>query len=629
MVIVRSKTKNLYHMRILFKSFIKNILIVILAFVGIMIVFASLFSSSTAPRDITLNELANKINSQEVTHITVEENTVTATFKDGTEGTTKKETEAGLSETLKNYGVEAKTLQQIPLEMKDPSGWKLWMNILLPSLLPIILIGVFIWFTFRQARAGASQAMNFGRSNLKLFSPFKDKVTFADVAGLKEVKQELIEVVDFLKNPKKYADAGAQIPRGVLLLGMPGTGKTLLARAVAGEAGVPFFHISASEFVEMFVGVGASRTRDAFLTAKKASPSILFIDEIDAIGRERGAGVGGGHDEREQTLNQILVEMDGFEKESRVIVLAATNRPDILDPALLRPGRFDRRVTLDLPDINDREAILRIHGRNKSLAKDVDYRQIAVRTPGFSGADLANLMNEAAILAARENKTVIEQSHLYEAIEKVLLGPERRSRTLSTQEKEITAYHEAGHALVAASLKDADPVHKISIIARGQAGGYTLKLPIEDRYLHTRKQFLADLAMTLGGYASEENTFKDISTGASNDLAVASEVARRMVTRYGMSKFGPITFGKTQELIFLGKEISTERNYSDKVASEIDAEVEHLLASAHKMAKDILHKHKEALDALAQKLMTEETIEKESFDALIEEFKIKPTTFSL
>lgn len=616
-------------MRILFKSFIKNILIVILAFAGIVIIFASLFSSATPPKDITLNELANKINSQEVTHITVEENTVTATFKDGSEGVTKKETESGLSETLKNYGVEAKTLQQIPLEMKDPSGWTFWLSTLLPTLLPIILIGIFIWFTFRQARAGASQAMNFGRSNLKLFSPFKDKVTFADVAGLKEVKQELIEVVDFLKNPKKYSDAGAQIPRGVLLLGMPGTGKTLLARAVAGEAGVPFFHISASEFVEMFVGVGASRTRDAFLTAKKAAPSILFIDEIDAIGRERGAGVGGGHDEREQTLNQILVEMDGFEKETRVIVLAATNRPDILDPALLRPGRFDRRVTLDLPDINDREAILRIHGRNKALGKDVDYRQIAVRTPGFSGADLANLMNEAAILAARENKTVVEQPHLYEAIEKVLLGPERRSRVLSNQEKEITAYHEAGHALVAASLKDADPVHKISIIARGQAGGYTLKLPIEDRYLRTRKQFLADLAMTLGGYASEENTFKDISTGASNDLAVASEIARRMVTRYGMSKFGPITFGKTQELIFLGKEISTERNYSDKVASEIDGEVEHLLSSAHKMAKEVLHKHKDALDALAQKLMSEETIEKESFDALIEEFKIKPTTFSI
>ena len=410
-------------MRILFKSLLKNIFIVALAFTGIIIVFASLFSSATPPKDITLNELANKINAQEVTHITVEENTVTATFKDGTEGVTKKETESGLSETLKNYGVDAKTLQQIPLEMKDPSGAAYWLNLLLPSLLPVILIGIFIWFTFKQARAGASQAMNFGRSNLKLFSPFKDRVTFADVAGLKEVKQELIEVVDFLKNPKKYSDAGAQIPRGVLLLGMPGTGKTLLARAVAGEAGVPFFHISASEFVEMFVGVGASRTRDAFLTAKKASPSILFIDEIDAIGRERGAGVGGGHDEREQTLNQILVEMDGFEKESRVIVLAATNRPDILDPALLRPGRFDRRVTLDLPDINDREAILRIHGRNKALAKDVDYKQIAVRTPGFSGADLANLMNEAAILAARENKTVIEQPHLYEAIEKVLLGP--------------------------------------------------------------------------------------------------------------------------------------------------------------------------------------------------------------
>ncbi len=616
-------------MRILFKSLLKNIFIVVLAFAGIIIVFASLFSSTTPPKDITLNELANKINAQEVAHITVEENTVTATFKDGSEGVTKKETESGLSETLKNYGVDAKTLQQIPLEMKAPSGAAYWLNLLLPSLLPIILIGIFIWFTFKQARAGASQAMNFGRSNLKLFSPFKDRVTFADVAGLKEVKQELIEVVDFLKNPKKYSDAGAQIPRGVLLLGMPGTGKTLLARAVAGEAGVPFFHISASEFVEMFVGVGASRTRDAFLTAKKASPSILFIDEIDAIGRERGAGVGGGHDEREQTLNQILVEMDGFEKESRVIVLAATNRPDILDPALLRPGRFDRRVTLDLPDINDREAILRIHGRNKALAKDVDYRQIAVRTPGFSGADLANLMNEAAILAARENKTVIEQPHLYEAIEKVLLGPERRSRTLSTQEKEITAYHEAGHALVAAALKDADPVHKISIIARGQAGGYTLKLPIEDRYLRTRKQFLADLAMTLGGYASEENTFKDISTGASNDLAVASEIARRMVTRYGMSKFGPITFGKTQELIFLGKEISTERNYSDKVASEIDLEVEHILAAAHKTAKDVLHKYKDALDALAQKLMTEETIEKESFDELVEKFKIKPATFSL
>ena len=1044
----------------LFKPLLKNILIVVIAFAGIAIVFASLFSSPAQTKDITLTELANKINAQEVTHITVSENTVTATFKDNTQGITKKESETGLSETLKNYGVDPKNLQQIPLEIKDPSGFSYWLGVLLPTLLPVILIGLFFWFTFRQARAGANQAMSFGKSNLKLFSPFKDRVTFADVAGSNEAKQELVEVVDFLKNPKKYIDIGAKIPRGVLLMGVPGTGKcitgeslvvtdkgmipiseipkyfsvneknevvgahvmsfetetteqqyqkpshwydlgeqetiriktrigtyiegtpehpivvvnkktgslefkqlsnvldddvvvvsynhqafgnykkiehedlayvmglltgdgglttkgrisftsadpelvnsfysivrkywnytpihktkydyqvfsepikknlinlgleevgaeykkipdsillapknivkmflrglfdtdgycgkeevelssssekmafavhhllmnfgvinrihdrkklynnkrqhyitisgdflpvfaqeigfglirkqmalekllkkqrntninllyhqgrafrslwnetkpdsvvfdrafyrsvfyknlhryingtrnpsmvavqntltflrgirpsvarssdfmflqnlskqklfftkilsvsrhrarvydftvpknhsfvanhiinhnTLLARAVAGEAGVPFFHISASEFVEMFVGVGASRTRDAFLTAKKAAPSILFIDEIDAIGRERGAGLGGGHDEREQTLNQILVEMDGFEKEAQVIVLAATNRPDILDPALLRPGRFDRRVTLDLPDINDREAILRIHGKNKSFAQDVDYRQIAVRTPGFSGADLANLMNEGAILAARENKTIIEQAHLYEAIEKVLLGPERRSRTLSEQEKKITAYHEAGHALVAASLKDADPVHKISIIARGAAGGYTLKLPTEDRYLKTRKQFLADLAMTLGGYSAEELIFKDITTGASNDLAVASEIARRMVTRYGMGKFGPITFGKTQELIFLGKEISTERNYSDSIASEIDAEVEHILSSAHRTAKEMLRKYKDALDALAQKLMEKETIEKNEFDALIKQFTIKPAVFSV
>ncbi len=613
----------------LFKPLLKNIVIVVIAFAGIAIVFASLFSSPAQTKDITLTELANKINAQEVTHITVEENTVTATFKDNSQGVTKKETESGLSETLKNYGVDPKTLQQIPLEVKDPSGFSYWLGVLLPTLLPVILIGLFFGFTFRQARAGASQAMSFGKSNLKLFSPFKDKVTFADVAGSNEAKQELVEVVDFLKNPKKYIDIGAKIPRGVLLMGVPGTGKTLLARAVAGEAGVPFFHISASEFVEMFVGVGASRTRDAFLTAKKAAPSILFIDEIDAIGRERGAGLGGGHDEREQTLNQILVEMDGFEKEAQVIVLAATNRPDILDPALLRPGRFDRRVTLDLPDINDREAILRIHGKNKPLAKDVDYRKIAVRTPGFSGADLANLMNEGAILAARENKTIIEQIHLYEAIEKVLLGPERKSRTLSEQEKKITAYHEAGHALVAASLKDADPVHKISIISRGQAGGYTLKLPTEDRYLRTRKQFLADLAMTLGGYSAEETIFKDISTGASNDLAVASEIARRMVTRYGMGKFGPITFGKTQELIFLGKEISTERNYSDKIASEIDGEVEHILSSAHKTAREMLRKYKDALDALAQKLIEKETIEKDEFEQLVEQFSIKPAVFSI
>src|SRR3989344_4797977 len=409
-----------------------------------------------------------------------------------------------------------------------------------------------------------SLELSFGRSNLSLFTNFKDKISFKDVAGLKEAKQELEEIVGFLKEPKKYLDIGAKIPRGVLLMGAPGTGKTLLARAVAGEAGVPFFHISASEFVEMFVGVGASRTRDAFSTAKKAAPSILFIDEIDAVGRERGAGLGGGHDEREQTLNQILVEMDGFERDSRVIVLAATNRPDVLDRALLRPGRFDRRVFLDLPDINDREAILKIHSRGKPLDESVNLKHIATRTPGFSGADLANLINEATILAARESQKIINQLDVLESIEKVMLGPERKGRVISDKEKEITAYHEAGHALMAASLKDADPVQKASIISRGRAGGYTLKLPLEERRLKTRNQFLADLSVALGGYVSEQATFGDITTGSSSDLKEASELARLLVTRYGMSNLGPMTYGKHHETVFLGREIAAERDYSDK-----------------------------------------------------------------
>ncbi|MBP6855738.1 MAG: ATP-dependent zinc metalloprotease FtsH [Candidatus Pacebacteria bacterium] len=602
----------------------KNVAIAFLLFISILLIFSSAYAPKETIKNISLNELANSINAQDVTKITVKGNVVSIEFKDGTKGTTQKEAESGLSQTLANYNVDAKKLSTIPLEVKDESGFQFWMSVLLPTLIPVIIIGFFFWFTFRQAKSGASQAFTFGKSNIKLFAPFKDRVTFADVAGLKEAKQELLEVVDFLKNPKKYLDLGATIPRGVLLLGQPGTGKTLLARAVAGEAGVPFFHISASEFVEMFVGVGASRTRDAFAVAKKAAPSILFVDEIDAVGRERGAGVGGGHDEREQTLNQILVEMDGFEKDTQVIVLAATNRPDILDAALLRPGRFDRRVTLDLPDINDREAILKIHSRNKTFTKDVDLRQIAIRTPGFSGADLANLMNEAAILAARENKKEVGQQHLYESIEKVLLGPERRSRSLSKHEKKVTAYHEAGHALISSALKDADPVHKVSIVARGQAGGYTLKLPLEEKYLRTKKQFIAELAVSFGGYAAEELLFKDISTGASNDLAVASETARKMVTRYGMSeKLGPITFGKTQELVFLGKEIATEKNYSETTALEIDREVERIIKEAHENAKRVLVKNKKALDAIAQVLIEKETIEKEEYDVLIKSLAIK------
>ena len=603
---------------------LKNFIFVILTFIIIIALFSSLYSTAPSPKQVNLSDLANDINSQQVSKITVSGNTVDATLKDGSSIETQKETETSLSDTLKNYGVDPKTLLSIPLDIKSESVWTYWMGILLPTLITIIIIGIFFWFTFRQAKAGANQAFSFGKSNIKLFTAFKDRATFADVAGLKEAKQELMEVVDFLKNPKKYLDLGAQIPRGVLLLGQPGTGKTLLARAVAGEAGVPFFHISASEFVEMFVGVGASRTRDAFATAKRAAPSILFIDEIDAVGRERGAGVGGGHDEREQTLNQILVEMDGFEKDAQVIVLAATNRPDILDPALLRPGRFDRRVVLDLPDINDREAILKIHARNKPLAKNTELRQVAVRTPGFSGADLANLMNESSITAARKGRKEVIQDDLYDSIEKVLLGPERRSRALSIHEKEITAYHEAGHALVAASLKHSDPVHKISIIARGQAGGYTLKLPAEDIHLKTKKQFLADLAVAFGGYSSEKEVFKDLSTGASNDLQIASDMARKMVVKYGMSdKFGPITFGKTEELVFLGKEISTERNYSEQTALEIDKEVEKIVKRAHEAAEKIIHQKRKVLDALAKQLVEKETIEKEEFDLIIKRFGVK------
>jgi cell division protease FtsH len=432
------------------------------------------------------------------------------------------------------------------------------------------------------------------------------------------------EVVQFLKSPQKFFALGAKIPRGVLLIGLPGTGKTLLARAVAGEAKVPFFYISASEFVEMFVGVGASRTRDAFSVAKKAAPSILFIDEIDAVGRQRGAGLGGGNDEREQTLNQILVELDGFDRETRVIVLAATNRPDILDPALMRPGRFDRRIVLDLPDINDREEILKIHARGKVLAKDIDLRKIAIRTPGFSGADLANVFNEAALLAARKNQSAITQENLYDAIEKVMLGAERKSRVISEKEKKITAYHEAGHALTAASIKGADPVHKVSIISRGLAGGYTLKLPIEEEHLKTRKQFMADIATLFGGYVSEKLIFKDVSTGAYNDLKEASELARQLVKKYGMSDLGPITFGKTEEMIFLGREISTEKNYSEKMAEKIDEEVEKIINKALAATKKVLTLHQDALKAIAQALMEKENLEQEDFYKIIKEFNISP-----
>lgn len=606
------------------KFLTKNILWAVGIFFVIAILFSLVYKETKQPIQMTLDQVATKINANEVSKITVNGEELNLDLKNGDKGISKKEAEAGLTETLKNYGVAPEALQQVSFSIKEESGFKYWMAILLPALLPVIIIGLIFFFMFRSAKGGANQAFTFGKAKLKMFTPFKGTVSFDDVAGLKEAKQELMEVVDFLKNPKKYLEMGAKIPRGVLLLGAPGCGKTLLARAVAGQAGVPFFHISASEFVEMFVGVGASRTRDAFETAKRAAPSILFIDEIDAIGRERGAGVGGGHDEREQTLNQILVEMDGFEKDTNVIVLAATNRPDILDPALLRAGRFDRRIVIDIPNIEDREAILKIHGRGKPLAKGVDLRQIAVRTPGFSGADLENIMNEAAILAARQNEKTVSQADLYEAVEKVLLGPERRSKVFSQREKEITAYHEAGHALVGSSLKDADPVHKISIVARGHAGGYTLKLPMEEVSLKTKKQFLAEIATLFGGFVAEQLQFGDTSTGASNDLMRASEMARKLVTKYGMSeKLGPQTFGKTQELVFLGKEIGHEKNYSEKTAADIDAEVKLFIDKQFQAAKKIVASRKDALDKIAKRLIEKETLEKEEFDVMLKDLKVK------
>ncbi|MDP3991660.1 MAG: ATP-dependent zinc metalloprotease FtsH [Candidatus Colwellbacteria bacterium] len=606
------------------KIFYRGIIRVVIALIALAFVSSLIYETRDEPATINITELAHKITAGEVMKIIVAGDNLKIELKNGEKLVSKKEVEAGLTQTLVNYGVAPEALGGVGIESKEQSGIGFWLSIILPALLPLIFIVAIFWFLIRQAKTGVNQAFTFGRANVHLFGGQKEKTTFADVAGLKEAKKELEEIVDFLKEPKKYTEMGAKIPRGVLLMGPPGTGKTLLARAVAGESGVPFFHISASEFVEMFVGVGASRTRDAFLTAKKAAPSILFIDEIDAVGRERGAGLGGGHDEREQTLNQILVEMDGFDQGTRVIVLAATNRPDVLDAALLRPGRFDRRVVLDLPDIREREEILKIHAKGKPLAKDVDFSRVAARTPGFSGADLANLVNEAAILAVQEKHTEVGQLQLYESIEKVILGPARRSRIVSDKEKEITAYHEAGHALVAAGLKDADPISKVSIIARGQAGGYTINLPLEDRRLVTKSQFLADLAMMLGGYASEKIMFKEITTGASNDLKQASTLARRLVTRYGMSeKMGPLTFGKTEDLIFLGREITTEKNYSEEVAAEIDREVRSFIDNAYRKAVQIVTKNKAALKAIARALIEKEVLEQEEFYAIIKPFKLR------
>ena len=589
---------------------------------AISLLYSSLAGFLGEEKEIPLSGVVEKIKAGEVAEILVTDGAMEIKLKNGETVSAGKEFESGITETLRNYGIKPEELKDIKISVENRGGFNFALAVLLPILGPVLLIAFFIWFTARKVQQGSMQAFSFGQSRARLISPEgqKEKITFKDVAGVKEAKEELKEVVDFLKYPKKFLDIGAKIPKSVLLVGPPGTGKSLLAKAVSGEASVPFFYMSASEFIELFVGVGSSRVRDLYRLAKKSGRSIVFIDEIDAVGRIRGAGIGGGHDEREQTLNQILVELDGMETSDATITLAATNRPDILDPALLRPGRFDRRVILDLPDINDREEILKIHTRNKPLAENVKLRAIAERTPGFSGADLANLVNEGAILAARENRKQVTQMDLINSIEKVLLGPERKSHILSLQEKKILAYHEAGHALVAASLLHTDPVHKVSIVSRGRAAGYTLKLPVEDRHLYSRSHFLDELAVSLGGYASEKLVFGDLTTGAGDDLKKATDIARSLVTRFGMSdKVGPIALGEREELIFLGRELTTERNYSEETARVIDEEVKRLMDEAYKQAEAILARRRAKLDQIAGVLIEKETIEREEFEKLVKE----------
>ena len=607
------------------KNLAKNLITILLFFLVISSIFSLLSTSVQEEKNISLSELVNDINNEKVKKITVSGSSVSVIYPDNSKAKTMKEVESSLSQSLVNYGVDNEKLKKVNIEVKQEGGIWYWLGPIIIYILPLIGFGFIFYLIFRQTKAGVNQAFNFTRSKARLFGAEghpKEKITFNDVAGLKEAKEELKEIVDFLKYPQKYLAIGAKIPRGVLLVGPAGTGKTLIARAVAGEARVPFFHISGSEFIEMFVGVGSARVRDLFDTAKKHAPSIIFIDELDAIGRYRGAGIGGGNDEREQTLNQILVEMDGFERETNVIILAATNRPDILDPALLRPGRFDRKVVLDIPDINGREEILKIHTRDKPLDSGINLREVAERTPGFSGADLANVANEAAILAARKNKTKISQEDFLEAIEKVLLGPERKSYVLSDKEKEIAAFHEVGHALVATFSKSTEPVRKISIIARGMAAGYTLQVPTEERRIKTKTEFLSDIATLLGGYTAEKIKFNEITTGASNDLSRASEIARKLVKEYGMSSLGPISFGEKEELVFLGKEISEQRNYSEKIAIKIDEEVERIIKNAQKEAEIILKNNKKLLDRIAKILIEKETIEREEFEKLIKENKV-------
>ena len=591
-------------------------LIILIAVVFLVYSFYSQRVQDVARKPLT--EIAAQVREGNVNSIRVEGDSLFVQLGDGEEIVSHKGSESTVTEQLRDLGLTTEQLEGVEIEVVEPPDW---MTLLSAggSILLVVAMLVGGYMMLRQFQGANSQALAFGKSRARMYTGDQPSITFDDVAGVDEAQEELREVVEFLKEPEKFVQLGARIPKGVLLMGAPGTGKTLLAKAVSGEAGVPFFSISGSEFVEMFVGVGASRVRDLFDQAKRHSPCIMFLDEIDAVGRHRGAGLGGSHDEREQTLNQILVEMDGFDTDTNVIVMAATNRPDILDPALLRPGRFDRRVVLDRPDIKGREAIIQVHVRGKPLAEDVDLRTLAKATPGFVGADIENLVNEAAILAARRNRKVIGMPEFEESVERVIAGPERKSRLMSEEEKRITAYHEAGHAVVAHVLPKCDPVHKVSIVARGMAAGYTIALPEEDRRMLSKAKFMDDLAFALGGRAAEELVFGDVTTGAANDLERVTDTARSMVTRYGMSdSLGPMTFGQKEELVFLGKEIGEQRDYSEAVAQEIDQEVRGIVHGAYERAKDVLIRYRDRVDRIAERLIEVETLDHDEFVALFE-----------
>src|SRR5215207_6209855 len=607
-------------------KWLRNSFVYLIILVAIIALFFTVFQPGSMDRDaqIGLNELAAAVKRGEVKRIDVNEDKLTVEIPGRGKFVARKERQDTVPQVLSSYGVSADELSRVEYRVTDPPQFSNWLGLLV-NLLPLIFFGAILLFMMRQAQGSNNQALSFGKSRARMFMGNKPTVTFQDVAGVEEAKQELQEVVEFLKYAEKFAALGARIPKGVLLVGPPGTGKTLLSRAVAGEAGVPFFSISGSEFVEMFVGVGASRVRDLFDQAKRNAPCIVFVDEIDAVGRQRGAGLGGSHDEREQTLNQILVEMDGFDSSTNVIVIAATNRPDVLDPALLRPGRFDRQVILDRPDIQGRVAILDVHVRGKPLEEDVSIEGLARQTPGFSGADLENLVNEAAILAARKIRKTVGRDELTEAIDRVIAGPQRKSRVISDRERIMTAYHEAGHALVARMLAHADPVRKVSIVARGMMGGYTRVVPDEDRLFKTKAQFEDELAVFMAGQVAEQLVFEEQSTGAANDIDRATGLARRMVTEFGMSRtLGPRAFGKKEELIFLGREISEQRNYSEEVAYQIDQEIQELIDAAHERAREIVEGNADKLQTIADLLLVKETIEGEELEALFETPRPRP-----